>query len=293
VYVIDSANFRVEKFDVSGNFLRAFGSFGTGIGQFSSPLGIAVDPFNESVYVSDYVNNRVEKFSSSGSYISQFGTPGSSNGQLSNPAGLAVDPSDLSVYVADLGNDRVQKFSFTGSYVLQFGSTAGAGDTFDGSMHGPEAVTVDAYDCSVYVSDSSNNRVQRFDLDGNCQSEFGALGAGNGQFSGPEGIGVSSTDGSTYVVDQVNNRVERFGAPPAPSCAAQSSATPEGVALVVALSCSGHARRYRRRTPPPNRTSPGAADIAHIVSELRHRLPDLVGAEPAWLPPVGRELAQT
>src|SRR5438094_4979731 len=57
VYVVDSGNNRVEKFDSSGTFLTAWGSFGSGDGQFSSPRGVAVGP-SGNVYVVDTNNNR-------------------------------------------------------------------------------------------------------------------------------------------------------------------------------------------------------------------------------------------
>src|SRR5206468_1027667 len=37
VYVADTANHRVQVFDPSGTFLRAWGSYGTGDGQFLEP----------------------------------------------------------------------------------------------------------------------------------------------------------------------------------------------------------------------------------------------------------------
>ena len=37
IYVMDSGNSRVQKFDKNGTFLVAFGSHGSGIGQFLGP----------------------------------------------------------------------------------------------------------------------------------------------------------------------------------------------------------------------------------------------------------------
>ena len=46
-----------------GTYLSQFGSYGSGNGQFSSPIAIAVDS-GGNVYVVDTINNRVEEFSS-------------------------------------------------------------------------------------------------------------------------------------------------------------------------------------------------------------------------------------
>ena len=51
----------MEKFDSQGTFLTAWGTPGSGDGQFSSPTGIAVDPAG-NVYVGEYGNNHVQKF---------------------------------------------------------------------------------------------------------------------------------------------------------------------------------------------------------------------------------------
>lgn len=61
VYVADSDNDRVQKFDSSGTYLSQWGSSGSGDGQFDDPSGIAVD--GSSVYVADSGNNRVQVFS--------------------------------------------------------------------------------------------------------------------------------------------------------------------------------------------------------------------------------------
>src|SRR5262249_50050338 len=61
VYIADSANQRIQKFDRFGNFILQWGSSGTGDGQFNYPDFIALDSAG-NVYVSDYFNDRVQKF---------------------------------------------------------------------------------------------------------------------------------------------------------------------------------------------------------------------------------------
>src|SRR5206468_2851560 len=110
-------NDRVEKFLPNGSFIRAWGSFGIGNGQFYNPYGVAIDGSN-NVYVTDYFNDRVQKFDSSGNFLLKWGSSGPGNGQFSNPTGIAVDSSG-SIYVADTGdpsgtgNNRVEVFAPT------------------------------------------------------------------------------------------------------------------------------------------------------------------------------------
>jgi DNA-binding beta-propeller fold protein YncE len=63
VYVADTGNHRIQKFDSSGKFITMWGSEGSGDGKFYLPHGIAVDS-SGYVYVTDRGNSRVEVFSS-------------------------------------------------------------------------------------------------------------------------------------------------------------------------------------------------------------------------------------
>jgi DNA-binding beta-propeller fold protein YncE len=62
VYVADTNNGRIEKFDPNGTFLAKWGSYGSSDGQFNSPAGVAVDS-SGNVYVADQNNNRIVKLS--------------------------------------------------------------------------------------------------------------------------------------------------------------------------------------------------------------------------------------
>jgi len=68
IYVADAPNYRVQKFDSSGNYLSQFGSYGTGDGQFAYPWGLAFDS-SGNIYVVDSDNHRIEKFDSDGNYL--------------------------------------------------------------------------------------------------------------------------------------------------------------------------------------------------------------------------------
>jgi DNA-binding beta-propeller fold protein YncE len=61
VYVADTWNHRIQKFDPSGGFITKWGSSGASNGQFISPLGVAIDSSGK-VYVADSGNNRIQKF---------------------------------------------------------------------------------------------------------------------------------------------------------------------------------------------------------------------------------------
>jgi hypothetical protein len=129
---------------VSGyGFSGSFGSAGSGNGQFSEPLGLAVNEVAPGsvgdVYAIDRGNRRVEVLSSTGAYVSQFNGSASPAGAFSWPAerfgfnllpgnAIAVDnsgktkaedPSVGDVYVMDTGNNVIDKFEADGTYLGQ------------------------------------------------------------------------------------------------------------------------------------------------------------------------------
>jgi tripartite motif-containing protein 71 len=109
IYVADTLNHRIQKFDSSGNLVTKWGSEGTGDGQFISPIGVAVDT-SDNVYVADSDNHRMQKFNSDGTFLAKWGSYGTGDGQFNYPTGVAVDASG-NVYVADSSNDRIEKFN--------------------------------------------------------------------------------------------------------------------------------------------------------------------------------------
>ena len=213
VYVADTDNNRIQKFDGNGNFITKWGTTGSADGQFSEPWSVAVGP-DGSIYVADSGNNRVQKFDSTGNLITKWGTGGSGDGQFEYPVGISVD-SDGSVYVADVSNHRIQKFDSAGNFIAKWGTEGSE----DGQFEYPVNISVGS-DGSVYVADSNNHRIQKFNSSGvfiakwgsYCETDTNGDGVAeqpcNGQFNYPEAVAVGQ-DGSVYVTDD-NQRVQKF-----------------------------------------------------------------------------------
>ena len=72
VYVVDTDNDRVEKFDSNGNFLSTFGSTGAAAGQLQQPVDVTVGTSGD-VYVTDPANGRIDEFNSMGSFVQAWG----------------------------------------------------------------------------------------------------------------------------------------------------------------------------------------------------------------------------
>lgn len=138
VYVRDRSHFRVQKFDLDGNFLSMFGEgvnqttggdvctqvsgdvckigvAGAGPGQFGATTlqpRLAVDQASGDVLAADPQNGRVLRFNSDGSFDSSFGTAGTGLGQfgVNQPQQVAVDSSGI-VYLSDSNDgNQVQRY---------------------------------------------------------------------------------------------------------------------------------------------------------------------------------------
>jgi hypothetical protein len=255
VYVADTNNQRIQKFDSNGTFITKWGVGGGGNGQFSFPTDVAVDPSGNvyvvdnpnlrriqkfdtngtflaklslsfapqgvaidasgNVYVADYFLPGIQKLDSNGTFIRRWGSPGSGNGQFFIGMAVAVDP-DGNVYAAD-GNSRIQKFDTNGTFVTKWG-TFGTGDgQFSAYTWG---VAADAAG-TVYVADASNladpntHRVQKFDSSGTLLTKWGSFGTGAGQFKRPFDVTADGA-GNVYVADTENNRIQKFANAPPP-----------------------------------------------------------------------------
>jgi DNA-binding beta-propeller fold protein YncE len=97
IYVSDTGNFRVLKFDPEGRLLRQFGELGTSLGHFARPKGIAVDHENR-LYVVDSAFENVQIFDPKGDLLLYFGTSGSGPGAINIPAKVEIDYANVDVF---------------------------------------------------------------------------------------------------------------------------------------------------------------------------------------------------
>jgi uncharacterized protein (DUF2147 family) len=297
VYVADASNERIQKFDSSGNWERAWGKDvdsggGTGFeictvaasckqgtvgglgGEFGLGVfaGLATD-LAGNVYVAD--DQRIQKFDSSGNWNRAWGKDvvagggtefevctvaadcqnragfsGELGGELNGVAGVAADAAG-DVYVADAGNDRIQEFDSSGNWERAWGKdvVAGGGTGFEvctvaasckratggglgGELRGAYDVAADAAG-NVYVADMGNQRIQKFDSSGNWERAWGkdvvsggdtgfevctvaasckqgGIGGLGGEFSeNPFGVAADAA-GNVYVSDWAYNRVQKY-----------------------------------------------------------------------------------
>ncbi len=216
LYVVDSGNLRIQKFDPNRRFVTAWGEGGSGDGTFLRPVALGLGP-DGRVYVADDGRMDVQVFDADGAYQFTFGGPGSGDGKFVHIGRVAVAP-DGSILVGDLGANRLQRFAADGTF-LEAWSGEGTGE---GQVQSPTGITVDDQG-RVYVADASNHRVQVFAPDGTFLTAWGSEGTGEGQFDEPAGVALDG-QGHVYVSDYAGDRVQKFRL--LPPLAAGSTPTP-------------------------------------------------------------------
>lgn len=149
IYVADGyGNSRIMKFDRDGNFIRAWGKYGTGAGEFNLPHSVAVD--NEGrVYVGDRENQRIQIFDAEGKFIQQWTGIG-------YPYGLLIT-ADQHVWMTDGGYDRIVELDPNGKILGAFGEPGHK----PGQMAWAHFMAMGP-DESIYVADVLNWRFQAF-----------------------------------------------------------------------------------------------------------------------------------
>ena len=97
VWVADSGNDRIQKFDGNGKLLMCFGKSGGtrppySPGEFKTPSGVAVD--NEGyIWVVDTGCHRLQKFDPDGDFFLEFGSEGWGQEKFYMPEQIVAEPT--------------------------------------------------------------------------------------------------------------------------------------------------------------------------------------------------------
>ncbi len=205
IYVFDTYNQRIQKFDPERTFLLEITGDGSAEGVFQEPTG-SVDAAGKRIFVTDFPTQQVQVFDLDGNFLWKWGSQGVEDGQFFWPAGITV-ASDGSIYVAEIKGKRVQKFDTDGNFLQR---VAGSGEE-PGQVMDLYYLAVDAND-NLYVSDTINRRIQIFSADGALIGMIDDVPS-VGPFQWPAGIAVDA-EGFIYLADAIEHRVLKLELPP-------------------------------------------------------------------------------
>ena len=231
IYIADTDNFRVQKFNENGGFLFDIQMQADSTFRFINPTAIAVGT-DSSIYVMDWMFAQVSdlnvgakvfnygpcvhKFDVQGAFVASYpiqnysqriasveaaapGLDAEGNYALIIPQGdtkreflLTVD-ANRNLYVCDGGT--VYKLNSEGKPIARY-ALAQPGT---GRLVHPVDITVDKYG-NLYVVDEKGHRVLKYSPDGEFLSTFGEYGDSGGQFIAPFRI-AALADGTLLVAD--------------------------------------------------------------------------------------------
>ncbi|MFT5359669.1 MAG: hypothetical protein ACI88L_000129 [Candidatus Paceibacteria bacterium] len=204
LFVSDYFNSRVLVFDLSGGITNGMSAtYVLGQANLTTldvpgsnlatstvgfPDSLAYDSLNDMLFVGDTFYERVVAFDLSGgitnnmdaSYViddTDFNTPvaGLTQSAFQNPKGLEYDSQNKYLYVASDLQNRTLVYDFSGgvsngmsaSYVLgQADFTSNTATVSASGLSGPSDIAYDHSSLTLFISDSSNNRVLGYDISG-------------------------------------------------------------------------------------------------------------------------------
>ena len=214
-------------------YQSAFGTTGTGNGQFNHPADVAIDS-KSNIWIVDKENNRLQQFNEQGQFLKAVGGLGVGAGKLSSPSSVGIDYKG-SIFVSDTMNNRIVQFNERGEFVLTFGRDvnktkveaggteaqknlctavsgnvcqAGKGGSATGQFSAPKGVALTAGG-NLMVVDYGNSRVQKVSPEGVYLAKIGSLGSGPAQLKEPSAVAVAP-DASIWVADSGNNRLQQW-----------------------------------------------------------------------------------
>ena len=107
---LNSSNYNILNYQVSGKFISRIGSSGNGKLEFDSPCGIACNNLNGDIYVCDKINDRIQVLYKEFAFKSQFGVE-----KLKSP--LDIKLSEEYIFILDEENPCIHLYNY--DHILQ------------------------------------------------------------------------------------------------------------------------------------------------------------------------------
>ena len=208
IYITETSEHSIKKFNKEDGLLLSFGSEGKSRGQFRHPAGLFVDLQNK-IYAVDTRNKRLQILQNT---VPQGTLPPLQDTFVSMIDYIETIPANT--YVSDLQinpTGDLLALSDRNDFLVIHGpvnQVVGTSGRQEGQFSEPAALDCGP-DGRIYVADTRNSRIQVFDQEGKFELAFGERGGKTGQLDAPEGIVVNSS-GIIYVADTGNDRIQMF-----------------------------------------------------------------------------------
>ncbi|CAF0944405.1 unnamed protein product [Adineta steineri] len=172
---------------------------------------------DKNVYISDHKRHCIYKWSPltniSTIVAGESDMSGPREDHLTGPRGIMIGEITDAVYIADVGNHRIQKWpknSLEGVTVA--GSSDGTPGSDSSSLNSPHGLFVDEETKIMYVADTSNHRIVRWqhgETEGDTIAGGNGMGKASNQLHDPFDLSFDN-NGNLFVSDSNNHRVQFF-----------------------------------------------------------------------------------
>jgi sugar lactone lactonase YvrE len=172
IYILDSGNHRIQKFDSEGNYLATIGNRGQGPGELYFPLSLEVDS-KGYLYISDPQNQRVQILKPDGTEyktLSFHETPAGTTRLLSS-RDMVMGKGGI-VFAFGPGGAESQKpkklmklLDPDGNILKEFGESVTYKDMFVNRTGNNFSLAVDRDD-NIYIAFEFQNRIEKFSPQG-------------------------------------------------------------------------------------------------------------------------------
>jgi uncharacterized protein (TIGR03663 family) len=200
LFVCDAANHRLQKLGPDGTPLLTIGEKGEADGQFNFPTDLVVDE-NFILYVADSWNHRLQFFDArTGEHLRTVFKPG----QFFAPKGIDLDPRTGELVVVNTGQHVVVRLDRSGKELKRWG---GKGENNERGLFFEPVGVACTPDGFVYVADTANQRVQRFNPENGFVSAWDVIGWD--EFYAEPALAVGPR-GNVYFTDSSKHRLGIF-----------------------------------------------------------------------------------
>ncbi len=175
------------------------------IGDFESASAFTLTP-GGMFFVADLSKNEIIKIDTLDNVIQSIGGYGWSSSTFDEP--IDIFATDLRVYVSDKNNNRIQVFDKDLNYLFLI-QTDEQNDEIISFQYPTSCATSTQGD--IYILDSDNTRIVKFNSEGDFLLEFGNYDSGDFLLSSPTKLALSQ-DSKIFVVDENNLTVfDQYG----------------------------------------------------------------------------------
>ncbi len=193
IYVVDTRGNGYGIFDLANSRSKLVRP--TGAGALAKPINITIDT-DGTRYITDTDREQVLVFGADDRFLREIGEPGQFR-----PVDVAI--AGPRMYVTDIMNHQIHVLDKASGETI---GTFGEAGSEPGQLFHPTNLAI-GNDGTIYVTDTSNFRLQQFDADGNFIRAIGTQGSRPGTFSRPKGIALDH-EGHIYVVDAAFQNIQ-------------------------------------------------------------------------------------